>query len=136
MIRRPPRSTLFPYTTLFRSKRATQAACALLDQGECRGMRLRNAPGESPRHRERKGCFSDSDTCHENFLLALLSAELAASLAADTITQRHYLANGPLQRQASLQRDRPLRRGSPARTCACLLGAPQCRPASPRGFCR
>src|SRR2546429_4075596 len=28
MIRRPPRSTLFPYTTLFRSKdRATQARC-------------------------------------------------------------------------------------------------------------
>src|SRR2546430_9975443 len=26
MIRRPPRSTLFPYTTLFRSARATRAA--------------------------------------------------------------------------------------------------------------
>src|SRR3712207_8786962 len=29
MIRRPPRSTLFPYTTLFRSKRALLAATAL-----------------------------------------------------------------------------------------------------------
>src|SRR3712207_6955849 len=28
MIRRPPRSTLFPYTTLFRSKRAYEAALA------------------------------------------------------------------------------------------------------------
>src|SRR3989441_9549057 len=27
MIRRPPRSTLFPYTTLFRSARPTDAAC-------------------------------------------------------------------------------------------------------------
>src|SRR3712207_8669067 len=27
MIRRPPRSTLFPYTTLFRSKRMTDVAC-------------------------------------------------------------------------------------------------------------
>src|SRR5256885_8749839 len=30
MIRRPPRSTLFPYTTLFRSQAVT---CALADQG-------------------------------------------------------------------------------------------------------
>src|SRR5437588_4959933 len=28
MIRRPPRSTLFPYTTLFRSKEARTFACA------------------------------------------------------------------------------------------------------------
>src|SRR5256885_5675766 len=28
MIRRPPRSTLFPYTTLFRSVRAVAQACA------------------------------------------------------------------------------------------------------------
>src|SRR3712207_7647729 len=27
MIRRPPRSTLFPYTTLFRSSRRARAAC-------------------------------------------------------------------------------------------------------------
>src|SRR3712207_7556977 len=27
MIRRPPRSTLFPYTTLFRSSRRTSASC-------------------------------------------------------------------------------------------------------------
>src|SRR6266478_9961140 len=29
MLRRPPRSTLFPYTTLFRSRRAHRAAIAL-----------------------------------------------------------------------------------------------------------
>src|SRR5437588_8590726 len=28
MIRRPPRSTLFPYTTLFRSRTATNVCCA------------------------------------------------------------------------------------------------------------
>src|SRR3712207_9003006 len=32
MIRRPPRSTLFPYTTLFRSNRDAHAARAALDQ--------------------------------------------------------------------------------------------------------
>src|SRR3712207_7938586 len=34
MIRRPPRSTLFPYTTLFRSAGAAfRIACQLVDQG-------------------------------------------------------------------------------------------------------
>src|SRR2546426_7715103 len=32
MIRRPPRSTLFPYTTLFRSRRMTRGAAALLER--------------------------------------------------------------------------------------------------------
>src|SRR5579862_3752238 len=38
MIRRPPRSTLFPYTTLFRSCRSGRNACA---RGRCAG---RNNP--------------------------------------------------------------------------------------------
>src|SRR3712207_9277388 len=33
MIRRPPRSTLFPYTTLFRSRRADGAAQGAVRQG-------------------------------------------------------------------------------------------------------
>src|SRR2546426_3516803 len=36
MIRRPPRSTLFPYTTLFRSRRRVGAAAAAY-QGRARG---------------------------------------------------------------------------------------------------
>src|SRR3712207_8287824 len=35
MIRRPPRSTLFPYTTLFRS-RAVRAYTAAMPDGSCR----------------------------------------------------------------------------------------------------
>src|SRR3712207_7590839 len=34
MIRRPPRSTLFPYTTLFRSEEAGASAVTLLDGGD------------------------------------------------------------------------------------------------------
>src|SRR2546426_6987045 len=50
MIRRPPRSTLFPYTTLFRSGRS----------GEDRGRRLRQHPAqhvdvEVERHRDAEG---------------------------------------------------------------------------------
>src|SRR2546425_1986919 len=36
MIRRPPRSTLFPYTTLFRSSRHHAAACRWLRMGSPR----------------------------------------------------------------------------------------------------
>src|SRR2546423_4998969 len=37
MIRRPPRSTLFPYTTLFRSVHRTQSALSRV-RGRCRGL--------------------------------------------------------------------------------------------------
>src|SRR5258707_10563345 len=44
MIRRPPRSTLFPYTTLFRS-RALRAAGAGVDEGAAdAGLARRSAP--------------------------------------------------------------------------------------------
>src|SRR3712207_5706830 len=63
MIRRPPRSTLFPYTTLFRSRRAALSACvatalgALLalpsiaaaqfpDQSRFQKVTLNDRPGE------------------------------------------------------------------------------------------
>src|SRR5262245_63834855 len=37
MIRRPPRSTLFPYTTLFRSVSNSPAPCAALRGSACAG---------------------------------------------------------------------------------------------------
>src|SRR3712207_8942433 len=39
MIRRPPRSTLFPYTTLFRSREHYRATCRLVKR--CLGSRVR-----------------------------------------------------------------------------------------------
>src|SRR2546422_8521473 len=52
MIRRPPRSTLFPYTTLFRSRGTGRGAAVYLpqlDQGDGRGDRARAAvPLERP----------------------------------------------------------------------------------------
>src|SRR6266436_10212340 len=38
MIRRPPRSTLFPYTTLFRSKRADDALMLYLQVAEAKSQ--------------------------------------------------------------------------------------------------
>src|SRR2546425_9296521 len=40
MIRRPPRSTLFPYTTLFRSARNAPAIDAFLSLPACEELRL------------------------------------------------------------------------------------------------
>src|SRR3712207_7195041 len=50
MIRRPPRSTLFPYTTLFRSRRAV-----LRRRRGLRGGELRWAAGNVPLRRGRRG---------------------------------------------------------------------------------
>src|SRR5260221_4146547 len=44
MIRRPPRSTLFPYTTLFRSGRSTASSLCL----DRRRVAARAAAGKSP----------------------------------------------------------------------------------------
>src|SRR3712207_9111557 len=45
MIRRPPRSTLFPYTTLFRSAWASAASFRATDKrGGANGARIRLAP--------------------------------------------------------------------------------------------
>src|SRR5256885_11429964 len=49
MIRRPPRSTLFPYTTLFRSPVAGAGARAILDRRPRRGPRDRR-PRRSEEH--------------------------------------------------------------------------------------
>src|SRR2546422_6459148 len=45
MIRRPPRSTLFPYTTLFRSQRALDHALRRLQRGGAEVADARTGPG-------------------------------------------------------------------------------------------
>src|SRR2546429_2560045 len=45
MIRRPPRSTLFPYTTLFRSKRSCHYKDCVLQILPCRTQVAPNPPG-------------------------------------------------------------------------------------------
>src|SRR3712207_8757910 len=59
MIRRPPRSTLFPYTTLFRSDRADLRRDRQDEPGERAAGRAgeRHAPAE--RHRSRAGADLD-----------------------------------------------------------------------------
>src|SRR5258708_12259635 len=57
MIRRPPRSTLFPYTTLFRSRRvhAERSELAAVPQGRHRGaLHARRGGAERGARRDRK----------------------------------------------------------------------------------
>src|SRR2546425_2946489 len=54
MIRRPPRSTLFPYTTLFRSqRRGAPRARHPLDRRARRGRHRESRPGAARRHAAR-----------------------------------------------------------------------------------
>src|SRR2546430_6203077 len=55
MIRRPPRSTLFPYTTLFRSRKRSPATDKL--RSRCRSFR-RKQPRDRPRFRVRASSSS------------------------------------------------------------------------------
>src|SRR2546430_7071036 len=58
MIRRPPRSTLFPYTTLFRSRNRRPPERGGRDRG--RGGAC-GAGRRGPRHRPRSGCVRRSE---------------------------------------------------------------------------
>src|SRR2546430_8324612 len=60
MIRRPPRSTLFPYTTLFRSRRRASPAR--------RAVRRGSAPGPGPGARELSGPREDRSEEHTSEL--------------------------------------------------------------------
>src|SRR3712207_7720874 len=52
MIRRPPRSTLFPYTTLFRSEPGGQHVVEGVDVGDAPGAGLEPRVGDQLRHAE------------------------------------------------------------------------------------
>src|SRR5258708_31478962 len=51
MIRRPPRSTLFPYTTLFRSQAGWRSAATRHHSAPAESRHIRNPSGEIPRFR-------------------------------------------------------------------------------------
>src|SRR5260370_32733139 len=71
MIRRPPRSTLFPYTTLFRSSRRAAKNLQLL-----RGLRRNRRPARLAAHASRPTARSEEHTSelqsHLNLVCRLL----------------------------------------------------------------
>src|SRR2546421_11876387 len=58
MIRRPPRSTLFPYTTLFRSCRTPQMARSQSQQSDGTADRVLRRGGGAGDNRRRRGARS------------------------------------------------------------------------------
>src|SRR2546430_10131224 len=73
MIRRPPRSTLFPYTTLFRSRRAHRHhRGARLRNAADGGLRGRRAPCDAARLRRRSEEHTSELQSQSNLVCRLL----------------------------------------------------------------
>src|SRR3954462_7821782 len=93
MIRRPPRSTLFPYTTLFRSRR---------------GGRGRPRPLPQPDRRRRARVRSEEHTSelqsHDNLVCRLLLEK-----KPDTLPSGCQLPSCPISKTASWPRPAPSR---------------------------
>src|SRR5256885_9360233 len=63
MIRRPPRSTLFPYTTLFRSTAQKSPSKVRESIPECHGVNICWTPPSAPVPPNRLRCRSDDTKC-------------------------------------------------------------------------
>src|SRR5258708_29311891 len=93
MIRRPPRSTLFPYTTLFRSDRLLDRGAARVEQ---RAIALgRGAPGRALRSEEYTSELQSPD--HLVCRLLLEKKKRSAS-AQNTTTIRTCSRRSPCRR--------------------------------------
>src|SRR2546425_7254931 len=80
MIRRPPRSTLFPYTTLFRSRSGNGRTCASRSRRACR------ASGRATCRARSSSCTSRSEE-HTSELQSL--AYLVCRLLLEKKKQQH-----------------------------------------------
>src|SRR5258707_9543826 len=91
MIRRPPRSTLFPYTTLFRSHRgAISNACAgFARDGQCRGIVTRLAPPAFALTLRRRSEEHTSELQSRQYLVCRLLLEKKKKITTIDRSQRH-----------------------------------------------
>src|SRR5256885_8772324 len=98
MIRRPPRSTLFPYTTLFRSVAQSRPAGARPEQ---RPGRRGDGPLRALRRQARGGAPSDGQPDRKS--TRLNSSHLVISYAVLRLQKKP-----PLNAESSLTRSEPL----------------------------
>src|SRR2546426_6786698 len=90
MIRRPPRSTLFPYTTLFRSQ--TIGRCARHISGKAilyadvRTGSMNEAINETNRRRAKQLAFNAENNITPQSIVKAVDMELAAIVEADYVT--------------------------------------------------
>src|SRR3712207_8044338 len=77
MIRRPPRSTLFPYTTRFRSARAVHRAVHRERAGDCGRLAVGGDPGALPDARpDRKSTRLNSSHANISYAVFCLKTKL------------------------------------------------------------
>src|SRR5947207_9817924 len=91
MIRRPPRSTLFPYTTLFRSRRHQDAARRLaVDVCIDAGMNDGDARGQARARRRRSEEHTSELQSHSDLVCRLLLEKKKKKEKKDTHTQLRH----------------------------------------------
>src|SRR2546426_4298259 len=83
MIRRPPRSTLFPYTTLFRSDHARRRVVARVDPGVEVGRRLQDAPAD------RKSTRLNSSHLVISYAVFCLKKKKRIAIISDSVLQEN-----------------------------------------------
>src|SRR5439155_20937525 len=93
-LRRPAESTLFPYTTLFRSRGSSTRHGAPGNRPGPAGRRRRAAPGGRGRPRDRRPAGPDRKSTRLN------SSHVASSYAVFCLKKKRNDDGGPLQRQA------------------------------------
>src|SRR2546426_8452644 len=85
MIRRPPRSTLFPYTTLFRS-----CLCSRRGDRRARGRFHRLAAGRPPTHRSEEHTSELQSPCNLVCRLLLEKKKKTEPSAPDTYDRQYH----------------------------------------------
>src|SRR5256885_5753685 len=89
MIRRPPRSTLFPYTTLFRSLRARRLGRRLRSRaGGQERVRVGVGPGERADQQDRKSTRLNSSHLVISYAVFCLKKKKRQATAPSRSTQR------------------------------------------------
>src|SRR3712207_8642257 len=81
MIRRPPRSTLFPYTTLFRSPEATQAILRELARSVSLHRGAGGTPDALPARPDRKSTRLNSSHVNISYAVFCLEKKLLRPLS-------------------------------------------------------
>src|SRR5256885_12836482 len=100
MIRRPPRSTLFPYTTLFRSLHASGATATIGAERKERYGALERVPG-SPRPRLLDGALVDEPPTLDRKSTRLNSSHLVISYAVFCLKKKKGIISDIQYRQHS-----------------------------------
>src|SRR5260221_3132441 len=87
MIRRPPRSTLFPYTTLFRSRQSTFSDRYASNRRPCSEIRWASGSGAGRRSRARSEEHTSELQSHSDLVCRLLleNKNLGISFLSPTI---------------------------------------------------